>query len=181
MFQSTSKLSKRTAKTFELLSSQVDAIWYERTEASNERIDKIFTLALATTERREMREKSIPMLRSYFNVNRQHVWYANSRTFKCSAYRSASYRTPLRANGGKRRKLYGNTLLLFSSRKLPPIKPAYAKHFRWGIISFYRTLFTIARDRYSEREREGGGERKGEIEIAITQQLRQCRWIVMEK
>lgn len=134
---------EETAKTFELLSSGADAIWYERAEASNERIDKIFTLA-PTTERREVREKKkgIPMLRSYFNVNRQHVWYANSRTFKCSAsYRSASYRTPLRANGGKRRKLYGNTLLLFSSRKLPPIKPAYAKHFRWGIISFHRPFY----------------------------------------
>lgn len=133
----------------------VDAIWYERTEASNERIDKIFTLALAATERRECAKKSIPMLRSYFNVNRQHVWYANSRTFKCSAYRSASYRTPLRANGGKRRKLYENTLLLFSSRNLSPIKPAYAKHFRWGIISFYRPFY----DRERERERE--------IEIAV--------------
>jgi hypothetical protein len=68
------KLPKRTARYFEFHSSGADAIRYEQTEASNERIDKIFTRAPAMGERMKVREeKSIAMLRSYFNVNRRRV------------------------------------------------------------------------------------------------------------
>jgi len=144
----------------------VDAIWYERTEASNERIDKIFTLALAATERREVREKKhsdAPLVFQRKPPARLIRKFAYFQMLGVSiGVLSNSFEGE---NGGKRRKLYENTLLLFSSRKLPSIEPAYAKHFRWGIISFYRSFYDHKGERERERERERMGEKK--IEIAV--------------
>jgi len=153
----------------------VDAIWYERTEASNERIDKIFTLALAATERREVREKKhsdAPLVFQRKPPARLIRKFAYFQMLGVSiGVLSNSFEGE---NGGKRRKLYENTLLLFSSRKLPSIEPAYAKHFRWGIISFYRPFYeSQRRERERERERERMGEKKIEID---NKKVRQWWW-----